>query len=105
MLLCMVNMGVYVEIRARKFIWRVNNNGKPVNFRNILYSLNVIFLQRIIEALKRIFSNSKTGSAPQIKELGERFRCKPFIKWSFYEKVTAQTVEGKFSNPTSFKDP
>jgi hypothetical protein len=32
----MVNMGVQVEICARKGFWRVNNSGKPTNFRDIL---------------------------------------------------------------------
>jgi hypothetical protein len=48
----MVNMGVQVEICARKVIWRVNNNRKIVNFCDFYI---IIFLQRIFEALNRIF--------------------------------------------------
>jgi hypothetical protein len=82
-LLCMLNMGVQVEICAREVVWRVNNNRKPTNFCDILYCLNVIFLQCVFEALNNVFSYSKTMrtectkvhfvSAAQIKELGERF--------------------------------
>jgi hypothetical protein len=44
-LLHKVNMGVHVEIFSCEVIWRVNNNGKLTNFHDILYALNVIFLQ------------------------------------------------------------
>jgi hypothetical protein len=82
-LLRMLNMGVQVEICVREVIWMVNNNRKPMNFCDILYHLNVIFLQCVFEALKSVFSYSKTTrtectkvhsvSAAQIKELGEIF--------------------------------
>jgi hypothetical protein len=61
----------------------VNNNEKPMNLRDILYCLNVIFLQCVFEGLNSVFSYSKTirtecakahyVSAAQIKELGESF--------------------------------
>jgi hypothetical protein len=60
LLLCMVNMGLQVEICVREVVWRVNNNRKPVIFCDVLYHLNVIFLQRVFEGLKSVFSNSKT---------------------------------------------
>jgi hypothetical protein len=54
-----------------------------VKFHGILYYLNVIFLQRVFEALKSIFRYSKTKRidyikahfvyVSQIKELGESF--------------------------------
>jgi hypothetical protein len=44
-----------VEICARKVIWRVNNNKKPMIFRDVLYHLNVIFLQHVFEALESVF--------------------------------------------------
>jgi hypothetical protein len=79
----MVNMGAQIGICARKVVWRVNNNKKPVIFCDILYHLNDIFLQRVFEALKRIFSNAETTrkdgakahpiSTSQIKYLGEIF--------------------------------
>jgi hypothetical protein len=56
----MVNMGLQVEICACEVIWKVNNNRKPMIFCDVLYHLNVIFLQRVFEGLKSIFSNSKT---------------------------------------------
>jgi hypothetical protein len=81
--LCMVNIGVQVEICAHKVILMVNNSRKPVIFCDVLYHLNVIFLQRIFEGLNNVFSYSKTTrtkcakahyvSETQIKELGESF--------------------------------
>jgi hypothetical protein len=59
-LLCMLNMGVQVQICAREVIWMVYNNRKPTNFCDILYCLKVIFLQRVFEALNNVFSYSKT---------------------------------------------
>jgi hypothetical protein len=44
----MINMGVQVEICAREVIYRVKKNGKPTNFCNILYCLNVIFVVRFL---------------------------------------------------------
>jgi hypothetical protein len=83
LLFCMLNMGVQVEIFAREVFWRVNNSRKPAIFCDVLYHLNVMFLQRVFEALKSVFSNAKTTrtgctkihfvSAAQIKELGEIF--------------------------------
>jgi hypothetical protein len=52
--------GLKVEIYAREVVWRVNNSRKPATFCDVLYHLNVIFLQRIFEALKSVFSNAKT---------------------------------------------
>jgi hypothetical protein len=82
-LLCMLNMSVQIEICAREVTWRMNNNGKPTNFHDILYCLNVIFLQCVFEGLNNVFSYSKTRttkctkalfiSATQIKYLGESF--------------------------------
>jgi hypothetical protein len=79
----MLNMGVQVEICAREVVWMMNNNEKPTKFRDILYYLNVIFLQRVFEALKSIFSYSKIMRleftkvhsifVSQIKELREIF--------------------------------
>jgi hypothetical protein len=79
----MVNMGLQFEICARGVVWKVNNSIKPVIFCDILYHLNVIFLQRVFEGLKSVFSNSKTTrqrctegtvvSAAQMKELKEIF--------------------------------
>jgi hypothetical protein len=43
-LMCMINMGVNIEICVREIVWRVNNNEKPTKFRDILYYLNAIFL-------------------------------------------------------------
>jgi hypothetical protein len=56
----MVNIGLQIEICACGFVWRVNNSRKPEIFCDILYHLNVIFLQHVFEGLKSIFSNSKT---------------------------------------------
>jgi hypothetical protein len=60
MLLHMVSTGAYIEIFACQVVSRVNKNRKLVKFRDILYYLNVIFLQRVFEARKRVFSMSKT---------------------------------------------
>jgi hypothetical protein len=75
--------GLQVEICVQEFVWRGNNNRKPKNFRDILYYLKVIFFATCFEALKSVFSYSKTTrrkyakihfiSASQIKELEERF--------------------------------
>jgi hypothetical protein len=46
-LLHMLNMGVQVEMFAHEVIWMVNNIKKTTNFRDILYHLNVIFLQLV----------------------------------------------------------
>jgi hypothetical protein len=54
-LLCMINMGVQVEICALEVVWMVNDDEKPKNFCDILYCLNAIFLQRVFEALKSVF--------------------------------------------------
>jgi hypothetical protein len=51
--------GLQFEICAREVIWRVNNSRKSVIFYDVLYHLNVIFLQRVFEGLKSIFSNAK----------------------------------------------
>jgi hypothetical protein len=59
LLLRMVNMGVQVEICAREIVLRVNNNRKPTIFCDVLYPLNVIFLQHVFEALKSVFRYSK----------------------------------------------
>jgi hypothetical protein len=59
-LLCMLNMGVQIEICECKVVWRVNNSGKPMNFHDFLYCLNVIFLQCVFEAPKSVFSYSKS---------------------------------------------
>jgi hypothetical protein len=56
----MVNIGLQIEICACGFVWRVNNSRKLEIFCNVLYHLNVIFLQHVFEGLKSIFSNSKT---------------------------------------------
>jgi hypothetical protein len=82
-LLRMLNMGVHIEICACEVVWRVKNSGKPAKFRDILYYLNVIFLQRIFEDLKSIFSNERTTIiectkvhflfASQIKDIEESF--------------------------------
>jgi hypothetical protein len=82
-LLHMLNMGLQIEICAREVVWMVNNSKKLVNFRDILHCLDVIFLQRVFEALNRVFSYSKTTrtyctklhyvSATQIKEPRESF--------------------------------
>jgi hypothetical protein len=55
----MVNMGVQVEICAREVIRRENNNKKPTIFCDVLYHLNVIFLQRVFEALKSVLGTRK----------------------------------------------
>jgi hypothetical protein len=59
-LLCMLNMGAHIEICAHEFVGRMNNNRKLVNFHDILYCLNIIFLQCVFEALNSVFSYSKT---------------------------------------------
>jgi hypothetical protein len=56
----MVNMDVQVEICSCEVVWRVNNSRKSAILYNILYHFNVIFLQRIFEGLKSVFSKSKT---------------------------------------------
>jgi hypothetical protein len=83
MFLCMVNKGVQVEICAREVVGRVNNNKKVGIFCDVLYHLNVIFLQCIFEGLKSVFRNAKTTRidctrvhsvfAAQIKYLKEIF--------------------------------
>jgi hypothetical protein len=75
--------GLQVEVFVCEVIWRVNNSRKPTIFYDVLYHLNVVFLQHVFEALKSIFSNTKTMrtkcakthsiSAAQIKELKEKF--------------------------------
>jgi hypothetical protein len=59
-LLCMLYMCLQVEFCAREAIWKVNNIRKPMIFYDVLYHLNVIFLQRVFEGLKSVDSNSKT---------------------------------------------
>jgi hypothetical protein len=59
-LLYMLNMGVQIKIYAREVFWRVKNNKKPMNFCDVFYCLNDIFLQCVFEALNNVFSNSKT---------------------------------------------
>jgi hypothetical protein len=46
-LLRMINMGVQVEIFVCKVVWMANKSVKPMIFYDILYCLNVIFLQRV----------------------------------------------------------
>jgi hypothetical protein len=46
-LIFMLNMGVQGEICVCEFVCRVNKSGKPTNLDDILYWLNVIFLQRV----------------------------------------------------------
>jgi hypothetical protein len=84
MLQHMENTGAQIEICVHEVVWRVKNNRKPKNFRDVLYRLNVTFLQCIFDSLKSIFSNSKKKKkntrtecdkahfvfASQIKELG-----------------------------------
>jgi hypothetical protein len=82
-LLRMLNMGVQVEMFAHEVVWMVNNIKKTTNFHDILYHLNVIFLQLVFEGLNSVFRYSKTTkkncnkvyyvSAAQIKYLGESF--------------------------------
>jgi hypothetical protein len=82
-LLRMLNIGVHVQIFARKVVWMVYNNRKPVNLCDILYCLKVIYLQRVFEALNNVFSYSKNLRiectkehvvySSQIKYPGERF--------------------------------
>jgi hypothetical protein len=59
-LLHMLYMGLHDEICACEVIWMVDNNRKPTIFCDVLYHLNVIFLHRGFEVLKRIFNNAKT---------------------------------------------
>jgi hypothetical protein len=56
----MLYMSVQVEFCVHEVLWRVNNNRKPMKFRDILYYLNAIFLQRVFEALNNVFKYSKT---------------------------------------------
>jgi hypothetical protein len=56
----MLNIGVQVETCVCEVIWRVNNDRKLVIFCDVLYHLNIIFLQHVFEALKRVFSYSKS---------------------------------------------
>jgi hypothetical protein len=83
-LLHMLNMGVQVEICARESHLDGEQQQKTNEFlRHFIYHLNVIFLQRVFEALNSVFSYSKTTrtectkvhfvSAAQIKELREIF--------------------------------
>jgi hypothetical protein len=82
-LMCMLNMGVQVEICAHEVVWKANNHRKPVIFCDVLYHLNAIFLQCIFYGLNNVFSYSKTTridydkvhyvSTSQIKDLGESF--------------------------------
>jgi hypothetical protein len=58
--LCILYVGVPVEFCVREFVWRENHNIKRVIFYDILYHLNIIFLQHVFEALNNFFSYSKT---------------------------------------------
>jgi hypothetical protein len=65
-LLHILYMGVQVEICVHEFAWSVNNNIKPTIFCDVLYDLNVIFFQRVFEALKNVFRYSNKISRRDI---------------------------------------
>jgi hypothetical protein len=58
-LLCILNMGVNFQIVAHEVICMVYNRRKPVNFYDIVYYLQVNFLQHVFKALNNIFKYSK----------------------------------------------
>jgi hypothetical protein len=62
----MVNTGALIEICACEVVWRMNNSRKSTIFCDVLYHLNVIFLQCFFEGLKIFFSISNKRARREI---------------------------------------